>query len=847
MIWIDYRKSVKNNEIAVLAISAVLFFLGVLCDLLASNGINFAEVDNLSGISLTLLQIQATIITLTITIIALLSGVISTSYMGIPVAVYILKHKPYILTQKHIIVVEFAGLVCSIFCHLLSLYNIVITGFIVAVIIILKSIFDVCDIFRGKQKILNEIEGYVLYLIDNADNRAEVGKNFIYDWKIVAPIQSTEEFNYYSGIFFKLVNAMLANEMQMQNVNSHAEEIALFLLTHDSVACKMRGICFVGKFYNNLRSWISENQDAASSLKNTLQLIAKVDSTWYRALDNIDAEVIEQHYFNLNYFLGAIIRVAAFTDYAMQYHLYRVSSVNGLARIIGRYINKQHRKGNIVNSDFWQSVLTDDGDWYSTDIPKESEGFYYKSLALRDFNLFYGFLMSEQIDYVDERYFEIILQKRYKSDTLANILKVMLIHCFMYYIAYREDTTCVNKSFQERVKDILVNKEIKELIRDFYYRVADNKNFLETDIESQMEEILGDYELMPKSQTCKAMIMIDVIREYFLYVALIINRYSLKGTTLEKLLTTQKYYSYLVEHNYAQLKSKIAEMRDIFETNRQNNGSVVVDMDEKLFPFVNVMNKKYKRYIINEAQQKQMAYEHDNIHDKSQKYIEEWIRAEINSKIMGFNTKCDRVKKFDNVHIFRITDFTDGIGESKQRIPADYVISNLFSWVLNKLSHDFEIKNVDRSKCFKTDEEFRDYIKKHQYDTLFGSQYAFTFSEYEGYKEHMDFLDSLNCIMVPRGNSGMALSHDSLQLIVDDIHVEIFSPSIDYFKDITKDGETGLYNYCPFAGMSLNFEENELEELLHNERKIVDVYVNVTIGFSENHRNGVIITRQRDV
>lgn len=847
MTWIDYRESVKNDEITVLAISAVLFFIGVLCESLASNGIIFVEVDNLSGISLTLLQIQATIMTLTITIIALLSGVISTSYMGIPVAVYILKHKPYILTQKHIIVVEFAGLVCSIFCHMLSFYNVVITVFIVAVIFILKSIFDVCDIFRGKQKILNEIEAYVLYLIDNADNRAEVCKNFIYDWKNVAPVQSTEDFKFYSGIFFKFVNAMLANEMRMQNVNSHAEDIALFLLTHDSATCKMRGICFVGNFYNNLWCWISENQDAASSLKNTLQLIAKVDNTWYRALNTIDAEMVEQYNFNFNFFSEPIIRVASFTEYAIKYDSYRVSSVNGLARIIGKYINKQHRKGNIVNSDFWQSTLTDDGIWYANDMPKESGCFYQKSLALRDFNLFYGFLVSEQIDYIDEKYFEAILQKRYKFDSLAYILKVMLIHCFMYYIAYREETSCVDKSFQERVKEILVKNEVKELIIDFYYSVSRNKEFLEADIENQMEEILGDYELMPKSQTCKAMIMIDVIREYFLYVALIINRYSLKGTTLEKLLTTQKYYSYLVEHNYAQLKSKIAEMRDIFETNRQNNGSVVVDMDEILFPFVNVMNRKYKRYIINEAQQKQMAYEHDNIHDKAQKYIEEWIRAEINSKIMGFNNKCDKVKKYDNVHIFRVTDFTDGIGESKQRIPVDYVISNLFSWVLNKLSQDFEIKNVDRSKCFKTDEEFRDYIKKHQYDTLFGSQYAFTFSEYEGYKDHMDFLDSLNCIMVPGGNSGMALSHDSLQLIVDDIHVEIFSPSIDYFKDITKDGETGLYNYCPFAGMSLNFEENELEELLHNGRKIVDVYVHVTIGFSENHRNGVIITRQRDV
>ncbi|WP_407400402.1 hypothetical protein [Anaerovibrio sp.] len=846
MTWIDYQESVKNNEIAVLAISTVLLFIGVLCELLVSNGVIFIEVDNLSGISLTLLQIQATILTLTITIIALLSGVISTSYMGIPVAVFILKNKPYILTQKYIIIFEFAGLVFSIFCHLLSFYNVVITFFIVAVIIILKSIFDVCDIFRGKQKILNEIEVYVLYLIDNADNRAEVCKNFIYDWKNVAPVQSTEDFKFYSGMFFKFVNAMLVNEMQMQNVNSHAEDIALFLLMHDLVTCKMRGICFVGKFYNNLWCWFNDNQDVASNLKNTLQLIAKVDNAWYRALNTIDAEMIEQYNFNFNYFSESIIRVASFTEYALKYDSYRVSSVNGLARIIGKYINKQYGKSNIVNSDFWQSILTDDGVWYFNDVPKESEWFYYKSLALRDFNLFYGFLVNKQIDYIDEKYFEALLQKQYQFDNLAYILKVMLIHCFMYYIAYREDTSCVDKSVQERVKRILVNNDIKNLIIDFYYSVSGNKEFLEADIERQMEEILGNYELMPKSQTCKAMIMSDVIREYFLYVALIINRYSFRDTTLEKLLKTQKYYSYLVEHNYAKLKSKIAEMCDIFEINRHNNGGVVVDMDEILFPFVNVMNKKYKQYIIHEAQQKQMTYEHENIHDKAQKYIEDWIREEINSKIIGFNTKCDRVKKYDNVHIFRITDFTDGIGESKQRIPMDYAISNFFRRILEKLSKDFGMKNIDRSELFKSDEEFRNYIIQNQYDTLFGSQYVFTFSDYKGYTEHMDFLDSLHCILVPGGNSGMALSHNSLLLTVDDLHVDIFSPSIEYFDNITKDIETGLYNYCPFSGMSLNFEENELEELLHNERKIVDVYVSVTIGFSEDHGNGIIITRQRD-
>ena len=75
--------------------------------------------------------------------------------------------------------------------------------------------------------------------------------------------------------------------------------------------------------------------------------------------------------------------------------------------------------------------------------------------------------------------------------------------------------------------------------------------------------------------------------------------------------------------------------------------------------------------------------------------------------------------------------------------------------------------------------------------------------------------------------------------------MEIFSPNIDEVST-TKKNETGFYSYSPIQGMTLDFEEAELREFLHDERKIVKISINVTIGLKESreHSQGVIIIRK---
>ena len=186
MDWKTCRSKTRKIENSVIAMIVVIFIAGAIFDYFVSKGIVFVYVNDINSLSLTLLQIQAAITTLTITIVALLSGSISDSYMGIPLSMYFLEIRPCILKQKRVICAEFIGLVCSVFMHIFSAYNGVIAIFFASMILILISIFEIYEVFKGRHQTLDEIESYVYNQIETSKECYELGKNLIYDWKNMA-------------------------------------------------------------------------------------------------------------------------------------------------------------------------------------------------------------------------------------------------------------------------------------------------------------------------------------------------------------------------------------------------------------------------------------------------------------------------------------------------------------------------------------------------------------------------------------------------------------------------------------------------------------------------------------
>jgi hypothetical protein len=82
-------------------------------------------------------------------------------------------------------------------------------------------------------------------------------------------------------------------------------------------------------------------------------------------------------------------------------------------------------------------------------------------------------------------------------------------------------------------------------------------------------------------------------------------------------------------------------------------------------------------------------------------------------------------------------------------------------------------------------------------------------------------------------------------LKLNDVIVEISTPSIEDVR-VKRSKESVLYVYTTVDGVKLEFEKEDLQKYIYNEYKVVKVYVNVTIGFSDNVDDAVIITRSSE-
>lgn len=842
MDWKTCRSKTRKIENSVIAMIVAIFIAGAIFDYFVSKGIVFVCVNDINSLSLTLLQIQAAITTLTITIVALLSGSISDSYMGIPLSMYFLEIRPCVLKQKRVICIEFVGLVCNVFMHIFSAYNVVIAVFLASMLLILISIFEIYEIFKGRHQTLDEIESYVYRQIEIQKDCYELGKNLIYDWKNMAVLQPESEFERYSKIYFKLIDTILSKNKAITKVNDLSEDFASFLLTHESDKCRINGIKFTQDFYENIWLWINSNNEVAIEIEKPIELITRVDREWFRAFDLLDAEQVENMGFRYEQFSEAVIRVASWIGYSDEREPFDVRTINSIGRALGGYIDRQYKKGNLITTKYWQNSVADRYGYYAYGIPDKTKDFYCKSLASRDFNVVYGFLLKGQLQFVKEGVFLEGIKNVYKIDTYALAFKIMVIHCFMYYLAFRENSSCIDEKLQQNIKELLLCEEVVSAISHFYYCMAESKDILFEKTENEMEEYLQHYELFPIHSDCKSMIIEGVVRDYYLYVVLLLERYSFYRGLANQLLDTQIYHMYLSDSNYESLKKRFSQMHTFFSNESLTEEGATKKSEEMLYSFSSIMKKKYKDYIISEAASTQKAYDSENVKDK----IIQELKRDIEDKFNEINSFSKEengiIYTFEKVHVFRVLDYTRGIGEDYRGSYSEYVISNIMTWIIHELSKKYNVLCLDRNTRFKSDQEFRDYLKDNNYDVLMGSQYPFGATDYMSYDTHSEFLNSMECKFVSGGNDGVALKKDALYIKLNDVTVDISSPELDEY-DFDVDAETGLYKYAPTQGIALDFEKEELRNFFKDERKSIDVYINITLGFDMDGNNGVIIKR----
>ncbi len=158
----DYRNSIWEYAMASIQIIVTVFAL--LLDL--CKGYVFISKEAAG----TFLSIHATIFAIPIALLALMSGILDKSYMGIYYADYFLNLKPIIYSQKRIIFASLEALFTCCLAYLLKLYNTVGALLMFEIILIAASTKIIYGIFEDQEQVKWEIMEYSLKKQFEADS-----------------------------------------------------------------------------------------------------------------------------------------------------------------------------------------------------------------------------------------------------------------------------------------------------------------------------------------------------------------------------------------------------------------------------------------------------------------------------------------------------------------------------------------------------------------------------------------------------------------------------------------------------------------------------------------------------
>lgn len=828
------RKKVIINELVIISLFFIVVMLGVIIECIAKNNNDSMMFKINDNLSMVMLQIQATLSTLTIAVMALLSGSISESYMGISISLYYLETRPCLTKTSYIIVAQFVLIITSIINHIYLNYYIVLSILISSILLIVITIFNIYEIFKGKDNYIHEIESYMDWKLNNDSDYKIIGRRYVENWEEVIVKQTQSEFDKFFDYFMIFIKRLF-KENDIDDINSISEELVLCMLNSDYDKVKIKGIVFVDKYYKGMYLLLNDTGENIDSVK--IHLFDEIIYEWIMTMKSLENEIFEDK-IDFRQMIDYVIRLALLYN-DKELDSYENRAILECSRKLGSLYQNYKKKGNILNDEKWERQISSYRDYYYSLIPEEYAEYYFELYALVDFNICYGYIMNGYMKLVENSIFNNDLASVYMFDSPAYVLRNMLIHCYMYYVGFRENTICVDEKIQDMVKEFLLTDVVLNAVLNFYYRLAENVKLLSVELERKLENIIYKNELFPKNGEAKRIITQDIAREYFLFVVLLVERFSYNRTFLSDCIDVDKYYIYLFDNKNNDLRKHFIEMRKLFFDDSKDERK---NVDEMIFSFELFMKNKYKESLISQAVNIQKEYEESEKEKNIKVKIIDGIKERFEVAYRTFNKKLKKRKEYKKIRVFSCLDYTKGIDDENYSIYFEYSLGNFMGWLCNVLEDDFGIKTVNRKMDFKNDESFRTFLLEKNYDILIGSEYVFGCKDYDKYREHTEFLNSKQCEFIPNAKVGLACKNNNIYVKLENVTVEIHSPSIDEIE--TKRNENGTIRYSTIKGIALDFEENELKKYIFNERKIIDVFFDVKVGVVNSKKDvGTIVFR----
>lgn len=853
-------KSSTWKEIFYLIALAMLIITGIVLDSFVCMGHTLIRVNNYDGISITIIEMQATAVTTTIALISLMSGRITESYMGIKIIDYLFNLKPALLKQKCILIFSILLLSMSIAAYLFQLYNTIFAISIAMALLIVMSALRIYDAYEGSIPFDKEISEYIILKFTLHPSNASKGNSgfhgtskaltskysaekklnllttFSEDWIQNIDTQSELEYSHFTDVFFKAFQStFLSNNFAIPaKTKDICCRIAKTLLTSESPNSKVRGIRFVVQSYEEVWQIILADKVHAQSLTTSFHLFGDISFDFMTAIENLPVRKVQQ-VLEWDMLYELIVRSHFWIAYDNHY-IYEIDEARLFARSLGHYLSKQPR--DEINTSIWNKVFRNL--CISTyNVPEERVDAFKTTSVWMQLNYAIGLIEAQQLPILEEGLYANAMKWSYNLGSHSATL-VLSIHCYLYYLAERENTSCIQLSQRSICSDFLNTETVQSAFKYFLHTCAEKcPETFNDSLEQNIVRNLRQFELFPKNENAKILIMDTVVREFIIFCILYLNKHYPHLNSLNNVLAPQLITEHLlffagsdtevIKERFFHFCHKIIGIDDLN----------VKQYASQYFQLENTLRKRYKDEQIEIASRLQLEYLRriENVLMKlTTKYHQHFI-----THFSALSSENITASVRHTFPLLSVSLPTNMVTEKQLLEHIQDSVGALVDQIINLLIKRESIRVVHRNNL-GDDQSFLAFLESNTWDKSFIAPEFMLFARHQDYRLFKELKERRKCISVPIQNNCLLLNQN-ISININQIYFSVRSPKFTE-ENITPIPETQEYSYQIANKIHIDFTESELTSFLANHKKIIEISADVSVGRREDQVDtiGMVIT-----
>lgn len=833
MDWSDLKEKIKNEERAFVVGMGVLIFLAAVIELLVQTHNLIIPVSDYDSVSLVIIQIQATVQTLSIALLALVSGRISESYMGINYNDFQFNIRPSVFTQKRIIYGLIALLVSNVFFHMLGLYNMVVAVFLAVCILIIISVKEIYAVFVDGMSTEKEIEAYLKSFTTEAEMPDEKMINAFQilcrGWRKDSDKQSILEYEQYQEVFNCFLDVLLLSEAP--NAQLIMEQEASGLVKHFSksrnLTVKEKGLRFLNEFYEQSCRILTHNTEQAKKIKQGIHVLRQAYYELAEAIPELNIKTIEKT-ISLTNFVEQVVLCNFWLGYNPE-KCYELSSLSDFILILGR----QLKTDSSYNIGYWGAFL----EYLDGRIePLPDQCVSEANAIICDIKLRYAILLIRmgQIKILKDFYYDKAVKFIELLQTTNGAKLFLKIQCYFFYLAYYENLNCISVELKEMTEKLLMDTKLYFCHGTRWIERYEEKNPGSIFNESLIHEILfalRPFECYPKNGDAKILVMPDVVNDFVVFLAMYLsNRYYHPALLMNIISTENEIFFYM---RYFQDTATIDRFSKFLQ---------IVDCKKKpqilLNEFRRILKERIKKTQIEQAHEEYASSEKEeqSSYDNLSQKILEYLKEKFEPILSQDAKKVNRIK-FPVLRIGAISDMSiESIVNGQYDVIAQQLIKQL-CYILKSTDSVHVIKR----KSFADDETFFAFLSSEEKSIILGSEFSISPSDYSNRDKLDEVLASKKCVLEGYTDYALLLEEGSLQIFIQDVNIRTHSGTLED-EEFEYDANTGLYSYEVTKGIPIEFTEQELVKYVHDKRKIVDIVLSISLKKKQGKIGTLLLT-----